>query len=87
MRRMLFVAVLAGLGFASQQVCEAGHGRGNDCGRPVCNPLPHVVDTLGFSYFRNHCNPCFSGHCGGVRAGCPPYIYPNRAPRDFWMLR
>ncbi len=87
MRRMMLAAsALLGLALASQ-TCEAGGACApNDCGRPRCNPVPHVVDGLGFSYFRNHSNPCLSGGCG-KSSKCPPYIYPNRAPRDFWMLR
>ena len=83
MRRMsIFAAAIIGLGLASQASCQAGScGRGN-CG-PACNPLQTVIDKGGFSYFQNICcQPCCKGG-----SKCPPYVNPNRAPRDFWMLR
>lgn len=84
MRRMLIAAAVLCLGLAAR-TCQAGGCDRNDCGRPVCNPIPQVADKLGFSYFYNHSNPCLSGQCQSSK--CPQYIYPNRAPRDFWMLR
>lgn len=81
MRRMAIVAAaLLGLGFIVQASASAGFCHPDDCSRPRCNPIHHSMDTLGLSYFRCH-------HGCPTNRNCLPYVYPNRAPRDFWMLR
>lgn len=91
MRRiaLLTVAFLS-LAWANQATCLAGSRHSNcyaescksNCYSNTCHSkcCKHDwVEILGFSSFRD-CS------CPKVR-NCPQYIYPNRAPRDFWMLR
>jgi hypothetical protein len=81
MRRIAIVgAALLGLGFIGQSSASAGFFHKNECGETHCNKVHHAIDTLGLSYFRCH-------HGCPANRNCPPYIYPHRAPRDFWMLR
>lgn len=80
MRRSMMIAVaLFGMSAIGQSSALAGTCHPDGCSRPRCNFIPAMADTLGLSYFRgpHECRSRF----------CPPYVYPNRAPRDFWMLR
>jgi len=80
MRRMaLCAALVMGLGLLGQASALAGSGERDCCSGPKCNPFPAMCESLGFSYFRG------PHECKNRR--CPPYIYPNRAPRDFWMYQ
>jgi hypothetical protein len=80
MRRITVLAVtVLGLGFVGQASAFAGSHYRDDCSSAKCNPFPAAAEKLGFSYF------CGPHEC--INRRCPPYIYPNRAPRDFWMLR
>lgn len=77
MRRMAIVAAaLVGLGVIGQASASAGFFHKDKCSTPCCDP----IGTLGLSYFRSH-------HGCPPNRNCPPYIYPHRSPRDFWMLR
>ena len=91
MRRMAIVAAaLLGLGFIGQASASAGFLHKDECSGPHCNKVHHTMDTLGLSYFRCHHGWSHSGYSNygyGTNRNCPPYIYPHRSPRDFWMLR
>jgi hypothetical protein len=81
MRRIaIAAAAFLGLGFIGQASADAGLIHKNQCGGTHHDKINHTIDTLGFSYFRCH-------HGCPNKNNCPPYIYPHRAPRDFWMLR
>jgi hypothetical protein len=83
MRRMAIVAAaLVGLGFIGQASASAGFGCSDDCSGTSCNKIHHTMDALGLSCFRGH-----YGYPSRNSNNCPPYIYPHRSPRDFWMLR
>jgi hypothetical protein len=73
-------AAIVGLGLIGQASASAGLFHKNECGPSCHDKINHTIDTLGFSYFRNH-------HGCPNRNNCPPYVNPHRAPRDFWMLR
>jgi hypothetical protein len=80
MRRItVLAAAVLGLGLFGQASAFAGFRHHDDCSGHKCHSLSAIAGKLGFSYF---C--CGAKSC--KNSNCPPYIYPNRAPRDFWML-
>ena len=80
LRRMnVFAAAVLGFMMIGQSAFAGSHCR-DDCSGAKCHSFAACADKLGFSYF--------CGNDGGVMVNrrCPPFVYPNRAPRDFWMM-
>jgi hypothetical protein len=70
-----FSAVARKLGFS--YFCDHSCGSGCGCGNGY---------GYGYGYGCGYGCGIGAAICGGGVVRCPPVPYPNRAPRDFWML-